>query len=108
MSILKPIILDLGTVDIGTGGTTPTTEICFNYNWSISPLVTGTPGNADYTLEVSHDGAEWKEYKAGSTNVDIEDAIQDDIFAWTYLRIVVQSGGGSAGTVNFTMTLKNN
>lgn len=108
MALTKPIILDLGTIDIGTGGTTASTQICFDYNWSISPTVTGTPGNAKYTLEVSHDNTEWKEYKSGSTLVDIEDAIQDDIMAWTYVRIVVQSGGASAGTVDFSMILKSN
>jgi hypothetical protein len=108
MSVLKPITIDLGSVDIGAGGTTTAIEICFNYNWSISPTVTGTPGNSDYTLEVSHDGVEWKEYKDGSTNVDIEDAIQDDILPFTYVRIVVNSGGGSSGTAQFSMQLKNN
>ena len=108
MGIVKPIILDLGTVDIGTGGTTAAFEICFNYDWSIQPLVTGTPGNAKYTLEVSHNGTNWDEYKSGSTLVDIDDSIQDVTLSWTWIRLVVVSGGASAGTVDFTMILKDN
>ena len=106
MGITKPILLDLGTIDIGTGGTSAAQEICFNYHWSIQPLVTGTSGTAKYTLEVSHNGTNWDEYKDGSTLIDIDDSIQDVTLSWIWIRIVVVSGGPSAGTAQFSMELK--
>jgi hypothetical protein len=110
MGIYTPININLGILDIGTGGNTIPVQICFDYNWSILPIVTGTPGNAKYTLWVSHtnDIATFKEYKSGSTLVDIIDAIQDKILPFTWVYIEVQSGGASAGTAQFSMELKNN
>ena len=55
-----------------------------------------------------HDGVEWKEYKDGSTDVDIIDAIQDDILPFTFIRVNVSSGGASSGSASFSMQLKNN
>jgi len=106
--MLRPKIIDLGIVDIGTGGVTPEFEICFNYDWSISTTITGTPGNATYTLEVSHDGIEWEEYKKDFAPYDIEDAIQDDTLPWIYLRVSASSGGASSGTAQFSLVLKDN
>ena len=102
----KPIILDLGTIDIGTGGTTPALEICFQHGWSIAPTVTGTSGNASYTIEVSQDNLTWFDYKTLGTNVDIDDAVEDVSINWSWLRIAVSSGGASSGTAQFSIEMK--
>ena len=96
----------IGSIDLAAGGTTPALELKFQHSWSISPVITGTSGSATYTMEVSHDNSEWKEYKDGSTTVNIDDAIQDDLIPWAYIRIVVTPGGGSSGSVDFNLMTK--
>ena len=102
-----PIILDLGSVDLGTGGETSPVEVCYQYGWSIAPTVTGTAGNADYTLLVSQDNITYFEYTPDAVGVSVEDAIQDSQFNWSWVKISVDSGGGSSGSVSFSMELKN-
>lgn len=102
----KPLIYDLGQVDIGAGGTTTPFEICFQYGWSLAPTVTGTPGTAKYTVEVSQDNVTYFDYKTLATGVDIEDAVEDNTFSWSWIRIAVTPGGPSAGTVDFSIELK--
>ena len=103
-----PTILDLGTIDIGTGGTTAAQMLCWQRAWSIAPTVTGTAGNAKYTVQVSQDNVSWFDYKTLGTNVDIVDAVEDNNINWSWLRIVVSSGGPSSGTAQFGMELKAN
>lgn len=102
----KPIIIDLGQIDIGIGGTTPSQEICFQHGWSIAPTIVGTAGTAKYTVEVSQDNITFFDYKTLATNVAIEDAVDDVSLNWSYIRVAVVAGGPSAGTVDFSMELK--
>ena len=104
--MIRPIIIDLGTIDIGVGGTTAPQEICFQHGWSIAPTVVGTSGNADYTVQVSQDNITYFDYKTLGTNVAIEDAVEDVSINWSWLRIVVSSGGASSGTAQFSLEMK--
>lgn len=102
----KPILLDLGTVDIGAGGETTPKNIEYQHGWSIAAEVTGTAGNADYTLKVAHtETGTYYDYKT-AIGVSLADAIQDIQLNWCWVKISVNAGGGSSGTASFTMKLK--
>ena len=81
---------------------------CYNYTWSISPLISGITGTSPiYTVEVSNDGINWYEYNSGSTNVDVIDAVDDNHLAFTKMRIVHIGTGTSGGTVTYKFVQKN-
>lgn len=100
------IIKDLGTIDIGTGGTTASQEIEIQHGWSLAPVVTGTPGLAKYTVQVSQDDVDYFDYKSLAIDVPIETALQDIDFNWRFMQIVVVPGGPSSGTVQLGLLLK--
>ena len=83
-------------------------DSCFNYVWSLSPLISGITGtNPTYTVEVSNDGVNWYEYNNLSTNVDIIDAVDDNHLSFTKMRIVHDATGTSGGTVIYKFVQKN-
>lgn len=84
-------------------------ESCQNYTWSITPILVGiTGGTPEYTIEVSNDGVTWFEYNNASTNVSVEDAVDDTHLAFTKIRIVHDAKGASSGTVEYKFVQKQN
>ena len=82
-------------------------QSCYKYNWSLVPILTGTTSNdATYTIEVSNDNVNWFEYNNLSTDVSVEDAVDDIHLAWIYLRIVYNAKTESTGTIRFELTQK--
>jgi hypothetical protein len=82
-------------------------EFCENYKWSITPnaqSITGATPN--YTIEVSNDGIVWFDYNNNSTNVSVDDAVEDNHLAFTMVRINYNATGTSGGTVEFLFTSK--
>ena len=97
---MKPTEQALGSVDLTTGGTTTAVQICFNYDWSIAPTLTGSAGTSEYTLQVSQDNVTFFDYKEGATT-SVDNSFQDHYFAWTYVRISVTAGGTGSASFNF-------
>ena len=80
---------------------------CYKYEWSIAPITAGlTSAKGEYTVEVSNDNVNWFEYNNLSTDVSIEDAVDDIHLAWVYMRIVYDAKTESTGTVQFELTQK--
>lgn len=80
---------------------------CYKYEWSIAPITAGlTSAKGEYTIEVSNDNVNWFEYNNLSTDVSIEDAVDDIHLAWVYMRIVYDAKTESTGTVQFELTQK--
>jgi hypothetical protein len=80
---------------------------CFKYDWSLAPIQSGlTTTTPTYTIEVSNDNTNWFEYNNLSTDVLIEDAVDDNHLAWIYIRIVYDAKTESTGTIEFELTQK--
>lgn len=96
------------THDATLSETSDTLESCFNYTWSLSPLISGITGTSPlYTIEVSNDGVNWYEYNSNSTNLDVVNAVDDNHLAFTKMRIVHIGTGTTAGTVVYKFVQKN-
>lgn len=82
---------------------------CQNYTWSVSPTAIGlTGGTPEYTIEVSNDGVTWFEYNNASTDVSVEDAVDDIHLSFTQMRINHNSKGSTSGTVEYLFVQKQN
>jgi len=95
------------THDVTVSETSEALTSCQNYSWAVTPLPSGiTGGTPKYTIEVSNDGVIWFEYNSLSTNISIDDAVDDIHLAFTQMRIVHISSGATGGTVEYLMTQK--
>ncbi|GAG46875.1 unnamed protein product [marine sediment metagenome] len=93
----------------GTGDfTTDAFRLCFNHAWAFSVTDSTTGGSPDYTIEVSNDDVQWYEYNSDSTNVSLDDGVDDTHMVWKYFRVVYDSTGVGSGTVTFWLSLKPN
>lgn len=93
--------------DASISGTSEAIRSCYKYEWSIAPITAGlTSAKGEYTIEVSNDNVNWFEYNNLSTDVSIEDAVDDIHFAWIYIRLVYDAKTESTGTVQFELTQK--
>lgn len=98
-----------GTVhDATVGETSEPLSSCFNYRWSVTPIISGLVGGPPtYTIEVSNDNSTWFEYNSESTNISVVDAVEDDHLAFIFMRIVHTVNGATGGTVEYLFTQKN-
>jgi hypothetical protein len=95
------------THDASVTETSDALASCQNYKWSVTPNAQGITGaSPDYTIEVSNDGIAWFEYNNLSSNVDVEDAVDDNHLTFTMMRIVHDGTGTSGGTVQYLFTQK--
>lgn len=95
------------THDATVSETTESIQSCYKYDWSVAPIQSGlTVGDPIYTIEVSNDNITWFEYNNLSTDVSVEDAVDDDHLAWVWMRIVYNSGTETTGTIEFELTQK--
>lgn len=65
-----------------------------------------TAGDPTYTIEVSNDNLTWFEYNNLSTDVSVNDAVDDNHLAWIYMRVVYDAKTETTGTVEFELTQK--
>lgn len=99
-----PVVAYSGVGDF----TTDSFEMCFNHFWSFSVTDNTTGGSPDYTIEVSNDNTQWYEYNSSSSNVLLDDGVDDTHFAWRYFRVVYLSNGVTSGDVTFYLSIKSN
>jgi hypothetical protein len=80
---------------------------CYKYEWSLFPVTSGlSSSDGTYTIEVSNDNLNWFDYNNLSTDVSIEDAVDDIHLAWIYMRVVYSANTESSGTIEFNLTTK--
>jgi hypothetical protein len=84
-------------IDLSLDQTTDSQSLCGSYQWSINATSGDVVGVPTYTIEVSNDDSTWYEYNNDSTNVAFTDAVDDNHFAFKYIRLVITSNG-STGT----------
>ena len=101
---MKPVNVEIGTIDLTIGGDTPSKEICYNYDWSVAPTLTGTAGTSVYILQVSQDNITFFDFLSDEgivATTDSDNAMQYHYLAWTYVRIRATGGGTGTATFNF-------
>ena len=82
-------------------------QSCYKYEWAVAPIVAGlTSEKGEYTIQVSNDNINWFDYNNLSTDVSIEDAVDDNHLAWIWMRIVYDAKNETTGTVSFELTQK--
>ena len=105
--INKFVFSDGTSHDASVSETSESLKSWYKYEWSLAPIQSGvTGGNPKYTIEVSNDDINWFEYNNLSTDVSIDDAVDDNHLSWVYMRIVYSGTGVSAGTIEFELTQK--
>lgn len=95
-------------VDVSTSSYTNSVDI-LGAPMSIQPVTENIIGNPTYTLEVSSDGVNFLSYTRSSTKVDVSKALEithGDI-PWKFLRMLVEPGGVSSGSIYFVVTQGN-
>lgn len=93
--------------DATVSETSESLESCYKYEWSVAPIQSGlSVGDPIYTIEVSNDDTNWFEYNSLSTDVSVDDAVDDIHLAWIYMRIVYNAGTETTGTIEFELTQK--
>lgn len=104
----RKFVFSDGTLhDASVSETSESLQNCFKYDWSLAPVQAGLTTTAPtYTIEVSNDDTNWFDYNNLSTDVAIEDAVDDNHLAWIYIRIVYNAKTESTGTVEFEFTQK--
>ena len=109
MSIQKPIVLDLGMLDASLTGCTTTQELCYNYDWFLTILKTGTDGDPIVTVEASNNGVNWVTYNCKANGVTLTDdytGFTDDSISSKYFRLCFEPNGTTTGTLTIDMNLK--
>jgi hypothetical protein len=93
--------------DATVSETSQSIQSCYKYEWALAPIKSGlTVGDPTYTIEVSNDDTTWFEYNNLSTNVSVDDAVDDNHLAWVYMRVVYNAGTETTGTIEFELTQK--
>jgi hypothetical protein len=94
-------------VDATVDFTTDAYDFDYSHDWSTSISETGVVGSPTYTIECSNDKVKWYEYNSASTAVALADAVADDRFSFSYMRLIYSANGTSAGTVDVELSLNN-
>jgi hypothetical protein len=103
----KFIFSDGTSHDATVSETSESIQSCYKYQWSLAPIINGlTAGDPTYTIEVSNDNLTWFEYNNLSTDVSVNDAVDDNHLAWIYMRVVYDAKTETTGTVEFELTQK--
>ncbi len=93
--------------DASVSETSSSLRYCYKNVWSLFPVAAGlTSGDSLYTIEVSNDDVNWFEYNNLSTDVSIVDSVDDNHLAWVYIRVVYKAQTETTGTVEFSITSK--
>jgi hypothetical protein len=108
---LDPLIItfvfsDGTTHDASISEISNSQQICFRYGWSITPEVTFTGIEPNYTIEVSNNNVDWSAYSIEVENADITQPFDDTHFNFLYVRINYVKGATTTGSVKFQMILK--
>jgi len=103
----KFVFSDGTSHDATVSETSEAVQSCYKYEWSLAPIKTGlTIADPTYTIEVSNDGTTWFEYNNLSTDVSVNDAVDDNHLAWIFMRVVYDAKTETTGTIEFELTQK--
>ena len=81
----------------------------YNCVWAIVTELTGiVDGPPLYTVQVSDDEVKWDNYRSASTDVDVNNPVDDTHLAFDYIRIVHNANGATTGSVKYKLCIKRN
>tara|TARA_R110000782_G_scaffold232884_2_gene319077 strand:- start:1579 stop:1911 length:333 start_codon:yes stop_codon:yes gene_type:complete len=107
----KPVIITFEFIDgevhdASVSEISTPVEICYNYNWSLSPNAIGLDAAPTYSIEVSNNNIDWAAYETPTENAAIDQPFDDIHFAWLFVRINYNAVANTTGSVEFELVFK--